>query len=103
LSYRLVAKGSAADQQQNGASTERYVLAPSLNWKISDSTNLLLQAYLQKTPAPATTAPCPITAPWYRITAKPSPPASTKAPVATACAAISNTLVISWSTASTTR
>jgi iron complex outermembrane receptor protein len=51
LSYRLVAKGSAADQQQNGASTERYVLAPSLNWKISDSTNLLLQAYLQKDPS----------------------------------------------------
>ncbi|MDC7689847.1 TonB-dependent siderophore receptor [Vogesella indigofera] len=50
LSYRLLAKAAAADQQQNGASTERYLLAPSLNWKIGDRTSLLLQAYLQKDP-----------------------------------------------------
>lgn len=50
MAYRLIAKGGAADQQQDGAQTERYLLAPSLDWKISDQTSLLLQAYLQKDP-----------------------------------------------------
>lgn len=50
LAYRLIAKGAAAEQQQDGASTERYLLAPSLDWKIDASTSLLLQAYLQKDP-----------------------------------------------------
>lgn len=51
VSYRLVGKASSADMQQALSSSERYALMPSLAWKISSSTRLLLQAYLQNEPA----------------------------------------------------
>lgn len=51
LTYRLVVKGSAGEQQQADSKYERYVVAPSLKWKIDDKNTLLLQAYLQKDPS----------------------------------------------------
>lgn len=51
LSYRLLAKGQAGGTQQGFASTERYLLAPSLSWRIDGRNRLLLQAYLQNDPA----------------------------------------------------
>ena len=51
LSYRLVAKTQAGGTQQSFASTERYMLAPSLSWRIDGKNRLLLQAYLQNDPA----------------------------------------------------
>lgn len=50
MSYRLIVKGAGADQQQRGAETERYVVAPSFQWNLSDRTSLLLQAYWQNEP-----------------------------------------------------
>lgn len=50
MSYRLVARAAGADQQQKGAKTERYVVAPSFNWNINDNTSLLLQAYFENEP-----------------------------------------------------
>jgi len=51
LSYRLLAKGLSGGTQQTFASTERYLLAPSLAWRIDSRNRLLLQAYLQNDPA----------------------------------------------------
>jgi iron complex outermembrane recepter protein len=50
VAYRLVGLGQAADTQFGPVEEERYALAPSLTWDISDATSLTLQAYLQKDP-----------------------------------------------------
>ncbi|GHB07786.1 TonB-dependent siderophore receptor [Modicisalibacter luteus] len=50
VAYRLVGLGQAADTQFGPVEEERYAIAPSLTWDISNDTSLTLQAYLQKDP-----------------------------------------------------
>jgi iron complex outermembrane receptor protein len=50
LDYRLIAKADAGDAQQSLSRSERYLLAPSLSWRIDGRNRLLLQAYLQNDP-----------------------------------------------------
>lgn len=48
--YRLLAKSRKQDGQVDGTEEERYVLAPSLDWQITDDTLLNLNLYYQKDP-----------------------------------------------------
>ena len=48
--YRLLAKSRKQDGQVDGTEEERYVLAPSLDWQITDNTLLNLNLYYQKDP-----------------------------------------------------
>ncbi|KPQ20268.1 TonB-dependent siderophore receptor [Halomonas sp. HL-93] len=50
VAYRLVGIASAADTQFGPTEEERYAIAPSLTWDISDDTSLTLDAYLQDEP-----------------------------------------------------
>ncbi|TDX26041.1 iron complex outermembrane receptor protein [Modicisalibacter xianhensis] len=50
VAYRLIGLGQAADTQFGPVEEERYAIAPSLTWDISNNTSLTLQAYLQKEP-----------------------------------------------------
>jgi iron complex outermembrane receptor protein len=50
VAYRLVGIASAADTQFGPTEGERYAIAPSLTWDISDATSLTLDAYLQDEP-----------------------------------------------------
>lgn len=50
LSYRLTGLLKHSDSQNDDHESQRYVVAPSLSWNITPSTNLLLQAYLQNDP-----------------------------------------------------
>ncbi|QPL46002.1 TonB-dependent siderophore receptor [Halomonas sp. A40-4] len=50
VAYRLVGIASAADTQFGPTEEERYAIAPSLTWDISDATSLTLDAYLQDEP-----------------------------------------------------
>ncbi|MCG7600576.1 TonB-dependent siderophore receptor [Halomonas sp. McH1-25] len=50
VAYRLIGLGQAADTQFGPVEEERYAIAPSLTWDISNDTSLTLQAYLQKDP-----------------------------------------------------
>ncbi|MFD2176131.1 TonB-dependent siderophore receptor [Veronia pacifica] len=51
LSYRVIAMGRKQDSQVNNATDERYLFAPSLNWKITDSTDLTISFYYQNDPS----------------------------------------------------
>ncbi|WP_114786236.1 TonB-dependent siderophore receptor [Vibrio tetraodonis] len=51
LSYRLIGLARQQDTQADYAESERYVLAPSLNWQISDKTLVNFNVYYQKDPA----------------------------------------------------
>lgn len=50
VSYRLTGLAKHSDSQNDFHKTARYAIAPSLDWNISPSTNLLLQAYIQNDP-----------------------------------------------------
>ena len=50
VAYRLVGIASAADTQFGPTEEERYAIAPSLTWDISDNTSLTIDAYLQDEP-----------------------------------------------------
>ncbi|SFH81817.1 TonB-dependent siderophore receptor [Modicisalibacter xianhensis] len=50
VAYRLIGLGQAANTQFGPVEEERYAIAPSLTWDISNDTSLTLQAYLQKDP-----------------------------------------------------
>jgi iron complex outermembrane receptor protein len=51
VSYRVVGKAGAADSMQDDNRTEKYALAPSLAWRIDARNRLVLQAYLEHSPA----------------------------------------------------
>ncbi|WP_052383966.1 TonB-dependent siderophore receptor [Litchfieldella xinjiangensis] len=50
VAYRLTGIASAADTQFGPVEEERYAIAPSLTWDVTDATSLTLHAYLQKEP-----------------------------------------------------
>lgn len=50
LLYRFVALGKVADTQVVNTEEERYYVAPSLTWRISDNTDLTVLASYQKDP-----------------------------------------------------
>lgn len=50
VAYRLTGLASSADTQFGPVEEERYALAPSLTWDVTDATSLTLYAYLQKDP-----------------------------------------------------
>ncbi|SJL84608.1 TonB-dependent siderophore receptor [Vibrio palustris] len=51
FSYRFIALARKQDSQVDNAEEERYVLAPSLNWQLSDDTLINLNLYYQNDPA----------------------------------------------------
>lgn len=51
FSYRLVAMARKQDSQVNGAQEERYLIAPSLDWQVTDRTLINFNLYYQKDPA----------------------------------------------------
>ncbi|MFD2176120.1 TonB-dependent siderophore receptor [Veronia pacifica] len=51
LSYRFIALTRKQDSQVDNATEERYVVAPSLNWQINDSTDLGITLYYQNDPS----------------------------------------------------
>ena len=59
VDYRLIALGRTRDGQQQTTEEERYLLAPSVTWNISNDTSLNLNAYYQDDPKaiPSTTLP----------------------------------------------
>ncbi|SDM20172.1 iron complex outermembrane recepter protein [Franzmannia pantelleriensis] len=50
VAYRLTGLASAADTQFGPVEEERYAIAPSLTWDVTDVTSLTLYAYLQQDP-----------------------------------------------------
>ncbi|RCV87357.1 TonB-dependent siderophore receptor [Billgrantia montanilacus] len=50
IAYRLVGLARGADTQFGPVEEERYAIAPSLTWDMSDATSLTLKAYLQQDP-----------------------------------------------------
>lgn len=50
LSYRVTGLGSSSDGQAETSENERLMLAPSLDWQVSDSTLVNLNIYYQKDP-----------------------------------------------------
>ncbi|CAH0541724.1 TonB-dependent siderophore receptor [Vibrio marisflavi] len=50
LSYRFIGLARKQDSQVNDAQNERYVVAPSLNWQVSDKTLLNFNVYYQNDP-----------------------------------------------------
>ncbi|WP_346796766.1 TonB-dependent siderophore receptor [Halomonas sp. Bachu 37] len=50
VAFRLTGLASAADTQFGPVEEQRYALAPSLTWDVSDDTSLTLEAYLQQDP-----------------------------------------------------
>ncbi|PAU75316.1 TonB-dependent siderophore receptor [Halomonas salipaludis] len=50
VAYRLTGLASAADTQFGPVEEERYAIAPSLTWDVTDATSLTLYAYLQQDP-----------------------------------------------------
>ncbi|MHA2936942.1 TonB-dependent siderophore receptor [Vibrio sp. RC27] len=60
LSYRFVALARKQDSQVDNATEERYVIAPSLNWQVSDRTLVNFNLYYQNDPAMGVNASVPI-------------------------------------------
>lgn len=50
FAYRLIALGSDKDGQARGTEEERYLIAPSLDWAISDQTLVNFNLYYQRDP-----------------------------------------------------
>ncbi|WP_280562651.1 TonB-dependent siderophore receptor [Chromohalobacter sp. 48-RD10] len=48
--YRVVGLASGADTQFDSVEEERYAIAPSMTWDVTDDTTLSFMAYLQKDP-----------------------------------------------------
>ncbi len=51
VAYRLVALGRKKDTQVDGVEEERYVIAPSIDWYVSDKTFINFNLYYQNDPA----------------------------------------------------
>lgn len=51
VSYRLLALARKKDSQVDGATEERYLIAPSLDWQATDRTWVNVNLYYQKDPA----------------------------------------------------
>ena len=60
FSYRLVALARKQDSQVDGAEEERYVLAPSLDWQVSDRTLINFNLYYQNDPAMGINSAAPL-------------------------------------------
>jgi iron complex outermembrane receptor protein len=61
VDYRLIALGRQRDGQQATTREERYLVAPSITWRIGRDTKLNLNAYYQKDPALVPSTPLPAT------------------------------------------
>ncbi|RXJ73922.1 TonB-dependent siderophore receptor [Veronia nyctiphanis] len=51
LTYRIIALGRKQNSQVDNAKEERFLIAPSLNWQVSDSTELSINLYYQSDPS----------------------------------------------------
>ncbi|EGA71673.1 ferrioxamine B receptor [Vibrio sinaloensis DSM 21326] len=51
VSYRLLALARQKDSQVGGATEERYLIAPSIDWQVTDSTWVNFNLYYQKDPS----------------------------------------------------
>ncbi|MBY7729680.1 TonB-dependent siderophore receptor [Vibrio splendidus] len=60
FSYRLVALARKQDSQVDNAEEERYVIAPSLDWQISDRTLINFNLYYQNDPSMGTNSAMPL-------------------------------------------
>jgi iron complex outermembrane receptor protein len=59
VDYRLIALGRERDGQQATTREERYLVAPSLTWRIGPNTRLNLNAYYQQDPKLIPSTPLP--------------------------------------------
>ncbi|MEZ8501715.1 TonB-dependent siderophore receptor [Vibrio splendidus] len=60
FSYRLVALVRKQDSQVDNAEEERYVIAPSLDWQVSDRTLINFNLYYQNDPSMGTNSAMPL-------------------------------------------
>ncbi|MEZ8318717.1 TonB-dependent siderophore receptor [Vibrio splendidus] len=60
FSYRLVALARKQDSQVDNAEEERYVIAPSLDWQVSDRTLINFNLYYQNDPSMGTNSAMPL-------------------------------------------
>ncbi|WP_059020793.1 TonB-dependent siderophore receptor [Vibrio coralliirubri] len=60
FSYRLVALARKQDSQVDHAEEERYVIAPSLDWQVSDRTLINFNLYYQNDPSMGTNSAMPL-------------------------------------------
>ena len=60
FSYRLVALARKQDSQVDHAEEERYVIAPSLDWQVSDRTLINFNFYYQNDPSMGTNSAMPL-------------------------------------------
>ncbi len=60
LSYRLVAMARKQDSQVNGAKEERYLIAPSLDWQVTERTLINVNLYYQNDPAMGINSSMPV-------------------------------------------
>ncbi|CAK1901931.1 iron complex outermembrane recepter protein [Vibrio crassostreae] len=60
FSYRLVALARKQDSQVDNAEEERYVIAPSLDWQVSDRTLINFNLYYQNDPSIGTNSAMPL-------------------------------------------
>ncbi|PMN00750.1 ligand-gated channel protein [Vibrio splendidus] len=58
--YRLVALARKQDSQVDNAEEERYVIAPSLDWQVSDRTLINFNLYYQNDPSMGTNSAMPL-------------------------------------------
>src|SRR5690606_31201708 len=59
VDYRIIALARRQDGQQKTTKEERYTLAPSLSWRISDATRLIFSVYHQQDPEMIPSTPLP--------------------------------------------
>ncbi|PFG57999.1 iron complex outermembrane receptor protein [Vibrio sp. ES.051] len=62
FSYRLIALARQQDSQVDNAEEERYVIAPSLNWQVSDRTLVNFNLYYQNDPSMGINSAMPLEA-----------------------------------------
>ncbi len=62
FSYRLIALARKKDSQVDHAEEERYVIAPSLDWQVSDKTLINFNLYYQNDPSMGTNSAMPLEA-----------------------------------------
>lgn len=62
VSYRLIAKARKQDGQVDGTEEERYLIAPSVDWQVSDRTLINLNMYYQNDPAMGVNSSLPLAA-----------------------------------------
>ncbi len=62
VSYRLIAKARKQDGQVDGTEEERYLVAPSIDWQVTDSTLINFNMYYQNDPAMGMNSSLPLAA-----------------------------------------